>query len=143
MKDIIHDLKTNKTISANSLLSKTIKQAKDAMSFLLSELINSSFRKGIFLSALKISKIVPVFKSKSRLLCNNYRPISLLSNVSKIIEKLMYKRLNKFVEQERCFYNLQFGFHVNCSTYEQCTHANYTKYPDSLRRWQICCRSLC
>ena len=52
----------------------------------------------------------------------------------------MHKRLNKFVEQERCFYNIQFGFYVNCSTYKQCTHANYTEYPDSLRRWQICCR---
>lgn len=39
----------------------------------------------------------------------------LLSNVSKITEKFMHKRLNNFLEQERCFYNLQFGFRLNCS----------------------------
>ena len=95
---------------------KIIKQIKKTISLPLSELINKTLAQGIFPSAFKTAKVVPIFKNESRILCNNYRPISLLSNVSKIIEKLMHKRLNKFLEQETCFYSLQFGFCLNCFT---------------------------
>ena len=95
---------------------KIIKQIKKTISLPLSELINKTLAQGIFPSAFKTAKVVPIFKNESRILCNNYRPISLLSNVSKIIEKLMHKRLNKFLEQETCFYSLQFGFRLNCFT---------------------------
>ena len=47
---------------------------------------------------------------------NNYRPISLISNVSKILEKLMYKRLYTFLEENNSFYSYQFGFRPNHST---------------------------
>ena len=60
--------------------------------------------------------MIPVFKNGSRLSCNNYRPISLLSNIGKIIEKLIHKKLNYFLEQHKVYYALQFGFHLNTST---------------------------
>ena len=60
--------------------------------------------------------MIPVFKNESRLSCNNYRPISLLSNIGKIIEKLIHKTLNLFLEQHKVFYALQFGFRLNTST---------------------------
>ena len=47
---------------------------------------------------------------------SNYRPISLISNVSKILEKLMYKRLYTFLEENNSFYSYQFGFRPNHST---------------------------
>ena len=49
----------------------------------------------------------------------NYRPISLLSNIEKILEKLMYKRLYKFLNDSNFLYELQFGFRQNFSA----THA--------------------
>ena len=51
--------------------------------------------------------------------CCNYRPISLLSNINKIVEKLMHKRLFNFLSKHDCIYKLQFGFRENHST----THA--------------------
>ena len=51
---------------------------------------------GVFPSVLKTAKVVPVFKKDSKLDYSNYRPISLLSNVEKTLEKLMYKRLYTF-----------------------------------------------
>ena len=81
-----------------------------------SELINKSFSTGCILNIRKTAKVIPIFKAESRLLCNNYRPITLLSNISKIIEKIMHQRLNKFLEENNCFYNLQFGLHLNLST---------------------------
>ena len=52
---------------------------------------------GVFLSVLKTAKVVPVFKKDSKLDCSNYCPISLLSNIEKILEKPMYKRLYTFL----------------------------------------------
>ena len=57
----------------------------------------------VFPSVLKIAK-------GSTLDYNNYRPVSLLSNVEKILEKFMYKRLYSFLNSNTIIYNLQFGF---------------------------------
>ena len=64
---------------------------------------------GVFPSALKTAKVVPVFKKDSKFGYSNYHPLSLLSNIEKILEKLMYKRLYTFLNNS-IIYNLQFGF---------------------------------
>ena len=61
----------------------------------------------------KIAKVVPIFKSETGLLSNNYRPISLLSNIGKIIEKLIHLRLNLSLETCNSYYLFQFGFRLN------------------------------
>ena len=89
------------------------------MSGSLTELINLYFNQGKFPAALKIARVTPTFKKGDRLDVNNYRPISLISNISKIIEKLIHKRLNSFLEQNNIFYPSQFGYREKHST----THA--------------------
>ena len=71
---------------------------------------------GAFPSVLKTAKVVPVFKKDSKLDCSKYRPISLLSNIEKILEKLIYKRLYTFLNNNNIIYSLQFGFKQQCST---------------------------
>ena len=71
---------------------------------------------GVFPSALKLVKVVPVHKKDSKLDFSNYRPISLLSNLDKILEKLMYTRIVKFFNNNNLFCPLQFGFRQNYST---------------------------
>ena len=71
---------------------------------------------GVFPSVLKTAKVVPVFKKDSKLDCSIYCPISLLSNIEKILEKLMYKRLYTFLNNNNIIYNLQFGFRQQYST---------------------------
>ena len=71
---------------------------------------------GVFPSVLKTAKVVPVFKKDSKLDYSNYRPISLLSNIEKILEKLMYKWLYTFLNNNNIIYNLQFGFRQRYST---------------------------
>ena len=77
------------------------------------------FTSGIFPSALKLAKVIPVYKKDSKLDFSNYRPISLLSNLDKILEKLMYTRIVKFFNNNNLFFLLQFSFRQNYST----THA--------------------
>ena len=69
----------------------------------------------IFVSVLKTSKVLPVFKKDSKLDYSNYRPISLLSNIEKMLEKLMCKRLYTFFNNNN-IYNLQFRFRQQYST---------------------------
>ena len=79
-------------------------------------LFNLSFSSGSFPFILKTAKVVPVFKKGSKLDYCNYRPISLLSNVQKTLEKLMYKRVYNFLAENNVVYDLQFSFRKKCST---------------------------
>ena len=88
----------------------------------LTELINLSFNQGKFPAVLKIASVTPTFKKGDKLDVNNYRPISLISNISKIIEKLIHKRLNSFLEHNNFFYSFQFGFRDNQPFNNPCTY---------------------
>ena len=116
ISDIISDLNIRRSTGPNSIPTKVMKQIKDVISAPLAKLINRSFHNGVFPNILKIAEVIPIFKSESRVACNNYRSISLLSNIGKIIEKLMHKRLYSFLETQNCFYPAQFGFRLNVST---------------------------
>ena len=82
-------------------------------------MVNLSFNQDKFPSILKIAKVLAIFKKGDKLDADNYRPISLLSNLSKVIEKLMHKRLYYFLEKMKVFYPFQLGFRNKHST----THA--------------------
>ena len=71
---------------------------------------------GVFPSVLKTAKVVPIFKKDSELDYSNDRPIYLLSNTEKILEKLMYKRLYTILNKNNVIHNLQFGFRQQHST---------------------------
>ena len=66
-----------------------------------------SFSTGQFPSVLKIAKVIPIHKKQSRVDYTKYRPISLLSNIENIIEKLMNKRLSNFLDINNLIYSLQ------------------------------------
>ena len=70
-----------------------LKDMKSEISVPLSTLINLSFNTGIFPGSLKLARVMPIFKKCDQQYCNHYRPISFLSNISKLIEKLLCKRL--------------------------------------------------
>ena len=76
-----------------------------------------SFITGQFLTKGKEAHINPSYKQGDKSECSNYRPISLLPNISKIIEKAMYTRLYNFLEKYHCLYKKQFGFTNSHSTH--------------------------
>ena len=112
----ISSLNSNKASGPNSIPYRILFLLKNEISKQLADLFNISFITGVFPSVLKTAKVVPVFKKDSKLDYNNYRPISLLSNIEKILEKLMYKRLYAFLNNNNAIYNLQFGFRQQYST---------------------------
>ena len=102
-------LDSNKASCPNSIPYRMLFLVKNEISKQLVDLFNLSFMTSVFPSLLKSAKVVPVFKKDSKLDYSNYRPISLLSNIEQILEKLMYKRCNTFLNKNNVIYNLQFG----------------------------------
>ena len=82
----------------------------------LDHIFNLSFSSGIFPSEMKTAKVIPVFKSGNRSDFSNYRPISLLSQFSKILEKLFNLRLEQFLISNEILSNCQYGFRSCIST---------------------------
>ena len=72
---------------------------------------------GIVPRKLKIAKVIPLYKSENPELFTNYRPISIHPCLSKILEHLMYNRINKFLAEYNILSNKQYGFWENYSTY--------------------------
>ena len=116
VSDIIRNLSSRKALGPNSIPYKILNTFHKTISVPLSNLFNLSFETGIHPEPTKIPNVIPVHKKGSQLESNNYRPISLISNISKIIEKLVHKRLNSFLESNSLFYEQQFGFRNNHST---------------------------
>ena len=82
----------------------------------LTHLINLSLTQGKFPGSLKIVKVVPVFKQGSRMLCTNYRPISVLPALSKIFEKCMFNQLMLYISFHHVFAPHQYGFRSGKNT---------------------------
>ena len=77
-------------------------------------MINSSFEQNEFPNELKLADIIPIFKKKDLLNKKNYRPVSILSHLSKVFERLIYKKIDNFIKKKLpvklC------GFRKNCNT---------------------------
>ena len=95
---------------------KILKISERAITPVLTNIFNRSFQEGVFPTKLKYAKIVPIFKGGSKLDVSNYRPISLLPIISKVLERLMYNRLISFLEKYNVIFEHQFGFQKNKST---------------------------
>ena len=87
-----------------------LKNVIDSIATPLIHIFNLSFAQGVVPSQLKIAKIIPIFKSGDPLSVDNYRPISLLSSFSKILEKIMCNRLTEHLELNNFICTEQFGF---------------------------------
>ena len=71
---------------------------------------------GVFPDRLKISKIIPIFKSDNASLAQNYRPISILPAFSKIFERAVYNCIFQFLVDNDILFKHQFGFRPGHST---------------------------
>ena len=92
------------------------KIASDVVSFPLSIFFNLFIEQGCFPESLKLLKVIPIFKSGAKCDLSNYRPISLLSVISKVFEKLISIRVMSFIEKHSILSPTQYGFRPESST---------------------------
>ena len=116
VESLINSLQDGKAASPYSIPVKLLKIISRQISVPFCMIINDSFLSGIFPNKLKIAKVIALYMKDSRDNPANYRPISLLSVFSKLIEKIMYKRLYSFLDSCNILHPLQFGFREKHST---------------------------
>ena len=106
----------NKVYGLYSFPTRILRSAKHIISQPLSLLINKSLENGVYPSKLKLAKVIPIYKSDDESDPSNYRRVSFLSVFNRIFEKMMYYRLNSFLEQHNILHDSQYGFREKRST---------------------------
>ena len=115
-------LTNKKTPDHNGVSTSFIKQTLSSFINPLFHIFNLSLNTGIVPTQLKIAKVVPIFKAGDRACMDNYRPISLLSTFSKILEKIVAIRLLTYLDNNKILSKWQFGFRSKHSTSHPMVH---------------------
>ena len=96
---IISALKTNKKACPISVPTDILLYLKDDISRPLCWIINISLINGTHPDKFKMANVIPIYKKGYKLQASNYRPISLLSNIKKIFEKIFFSRVYSFLDK--------------------------------------------
>ena len=115
---IIGSLKPKNSSGIDNISSKQLMQLAPTIHPVITLMINQSMITGIFPDQLKIAIVTPIYKGKNSdpHWFNNYRPISLLPTISKIVEKVIHKQLYNYMNHGKLLKNSQYGFRENHST---------------------------
>lgn len=116
VKRLLQQLDTTKSTPSSHASYWFLKSSAQCNCAVIALLFNKCIEEGVFPSVFKIAEVIPIFKSGNRKLVTNYRPISLLHPLSKLFEKCIHSRLDKFLTKNQLLYNNQFGFRSNSST---------------------------
>ena len=103
-------------VDHDGLSRRLIKYIFDVIVKPFTQICNLSLATGTFPDAMKVAMVTPLFKSGNKSHCKNYRPISVLPVLSKILEKLFYNRLMAFIKSENILTPSQYGFLHGSST---------------------------
>ena len=114
--DIIKSLKNTNSTGYDDFSTKFVKLSAPLIAKDLAKIFNLAINTGTYPDNLKIAKVIPIFKKGDQTSVNNYRPISILSPINKIFEKILYSRLIEYIDKSNILYKYQFGFRKNHST---------------------------
>ena len=117
VKKVIMNLDLSKASGLDCIPLVVLKNCELELSYILAELFNKCLKESCFPDCWKVSSVVPVFKNVGeRSTAKNYRPVSLLSVVSKVFEKLVNNMIVDHLEKCRLFSDFQYGFRSSRST---------------------------
>ena len=116
---LIEKLPNKKSSGYDNIDNILLKAIKNEIVVPLSMIFNGTLSQGIFPTCMKLAEVVPLFKSKDQSEKSNYRPISLLLTIPKLLEKIVYRRVYTFLNNMNQLYCRQYGFRTGHS----CCHA--------------------
>ena len=119
---VCHKLKPKSSCGNDGISTKLLRETISYIVQPITHIINRSFDTGIVPQEMKIAKVVPIYKSSDKALLKNYRPVSLLPAISKILEKLMYKKVLSFLDANNILFKHQYGFRPKHSTVHPIIH---------------------
>jgi hypothetical protein len=131
--DIINSLRYCVTSGYDNIPMWIVRDSRNLILEPLTHLFNLSITSGIVPQQLKIARVVPIFKSGENCIFLNYRPISVLPIFSKILEKVVHKRIMQYLDQHDILFYNQYGFRKNYSTFLalQCLSNKITEVIDN------------
>ena len=109
-------LKTNKAIGLDNISARLLKCGTRVICPSITKLLNLSIRTGNFPEIWKCSKVAALFKAVDRTNASNYRPISILPTMSKILEKVVHSQFYDLLNSNNLISTKQFGFRPKLST---------------------------
>ena len=112
----LHKLKANKSTGLDGIPAKFLKDGATVIKYHVAFIINLSITSHSVPTDVKFARVKPLFKKNSRSDVGNYRPISILSVVSKILEKADYKKREMYLSGNNLIHSLQSGFRGSYST---------------------------
>ena len=117
VRKVVMNLDLSKASGPDCIPVVLLKNCEPELSYILAELFSKCLKESCFLDCWKVSSVVPVFKNVGeRSTAKNYRPVSLLSVVSKVFEKLVNNRIVDHLEKCGLFSDFQYGFRSSRST---------------------------
>ena len=117
VKKVIMNLDLSTASGPDCIPVMVLKNCEPELPYILAELINKCLKESCFPDYWKVSSVVPVFKNvEERSTAKNYHPVSLLSVVSKVFEKLVNNRIVDHLEKCGLFSDFQYGFRSPRST---------------------------
>ncbi|MEW8247643.1 MAG: reverse transcriptase family protein, partial [Candidatus Thiodiazotropha endolucinida] len=116
---MLETLKTGKASGPDTINNYILKNCAHELSPPLAELFNASLRSATVPILWKEANVTPVYKKDDPSDCRNYRPISLLSTVGKVLEKIVHKHVFNFLNANNLISSLQSGFVPGDSTVNQ------------------------
>lgn len=116
LTNIVNQFKGKQSSDFDGLDMSIIKDTFSNLVTPFTHICNISLTTGVFPESMKTAKVIPLFKSGQKDTFSNYRPVSLLPQFSKILEKVFYNRLENFVTKSDLLSVCQYGFRKNSST---------------------------
>ena len=137
VSSILNSIIASKATGLDELPARFIKDGSSVIAKPLTHIVNVSITTGTIPDDLKVARVVPLYKNKSKTNVENYRPISVLRIISKIFERVVFNQLNNFLTEHKLLYIFQSGFWSSYSTdtclirltdysKQECDNGNYT-----------------
>ena len=132
----IKELQTNKAYEG--LSPKAIKWLEEELTPILTKLFNKFLDDGKYPLCCKVARVTALFKNGDKQIDDNYRPISILSQLNKVFEKIIHSRLNTFISENKLLTPLQYGFRKGHNTSHGITNLNETIIRNLEKKRVIC-----
>lgn len=126
IRNLFTKLNPSKSTGLDSIPARFIKDGASVIKIPITFLINLSIDSSFVTDDMKSARVTPIYKKSSPVVVGNYRPVSILSIVSKILERSVYNQLSEYPSEHSLLYEFQSGFRSKFSTYT--CHINLLDY---------------
>ena len=109
-------LHLHKATGLDTIPPRFLRDSAPTITPIITHIINLSIQHGQVPEDFKLARVTPIHKKGSTLEPGNYRPVSILSSISKVMERLVYEQVEKYLATKNLMYQFQSGFRTNHST---------------------------